>query len=339
MNRKLIVYIWLGGICILTSCTKSPHTCETCSTPSIVFTVKSDTTTISQFIATGNTGIDSGSVVTLAGTSSISGTITSITFGVSSLHSNDVRSIGFSGKTIPFINTTATATGLLIAVAQNVPTTLPSYFISYTGTNTGSVSGDTVSVVPISITINGYTVPVSTIAVPKQIVVNSKIDYLITRPSKRNIVSAGVMDVMNVEFHVNAANDIALNTLPLTLQPNANVSVNTSSNSIRIIDSASGSVIGTTSTAFEANGGDGSVTLLNGNNHFLKGTTHVLLLAVSIDHIGITGTNTVEASLSPTTSFAWTDIFGGASIPETGIDFMPTYTTNPITIQGRPSIQ
>ena len=303
----------------------------------------SSSSTQAQYIAVGTTsGATNASLATFNFTSA-GGTanINELKFTVTASTGTPVGSVTVSdasgSHTAYVIGGVADITGLNIAVPNGAGGINVGVYASYgaagsTGTTSGATATLALSYVKfqsgtstVTSCASGCTLTNANVSAPTITVVASVPSLTVVQPNVS--LSVGNVEAIDVTITANAAGNITLNTLPLTLSATNAVFATTTSSTI--VKDQNGNTITTTSTAIGAGTGGTPVITFTGGYLMTAGSTQTFKVYVPVTSISGSGVNSasIYTSVAPSSSFTWTDTAGnGASGAQTGqlINNFPT---------------
>ena len=244
---------------------------------------------------------------------------------------NTVTSVKIGTVEAPVVSGVAYLTGLSLVVPNGGSGLNQDVYVSYSevGTN-GIISGATskIALEYMKYSAGGTTKTLCTtamatctatistaVAAPTMKLVGSTLTFTASKPTAT--VAVGNIEVIDVAVTANAKGNAVLNTLKITVTPNA-ATTGTSADTIIVKDSNNQTVT-TTSTAFGTNAG-GATTITFTGGYTISGSQTFKIYAPIAT---VTGTGVNGASLSTTLStgsaaMTWTDSAGNASVAESG---------------------
>ena len=305
----------------------------TFNTPVIV----SSGTTQMQYVSVGtSTGATNATTARFNFTSTGgTATISELKFTVAASTGTPVTSVTVSdaaGAHTGFvIGGVAYLTGLNLAVPNGSGGINVDAFLTYGAAgSTGTTSGATAT---LSLTYVKYQAGSTTgtltpsVAAPTITVVGSAPSLTLSTPS--TTLSGGNVEAVDVTVSANAAGNVTLNTLPITLSA-TNATFGTSANTV-IVKDQNGNTISTSSTALSSSGGTTSITFGAAGYLLSAGQAQTFRIYVPVATVSSTGVNTASIYSSVSAgSFLFTDTAGNATTTSTGSLINNFPTTNSV---------
>ena len=290
--------------------------------------------TTAQYVAAANGATDATKATYNFAATGGTATITELKF--SATGATTITSVRVGTVSAPVVGGVAYLTGLSLAVPNGSSGLNQDVYVTYpvVGTN-GLASGTTsaLSLTYVKYSSGGTTTTLSTgdnslnggtaIAAPTMKLVGSKPTVTAAKPS--TVVAAGNVEAIDITVSADAAGNIALNTLPITVTPSSTATLGTTANTIIVKDS-NNTTVATTNTAFSANGSTSVITFTGGYT-IQAGQSQTFKIYVPVASTTPSGVNSVSLSTVPATgsNFSWTDIAGAAGSPQTGTTLIPSY--------------
>lgn len=285
--------------------------------------------TVSQYVAAKG-GLTDGTLASFKVVSNNGvSTISELTYNVNQA-STTIASIRVGGVTAPVVNGLAYLTGLNISVPNGGSGVSLDTYASYsdvgvTGVPSGATS--TITLAKIKYTSGGTTATLNTSATSSQMTsVASKPTITVSKPSA--ILSAGLMEAIDVTVAADARGSVTLNSLPITVALNNATASSTGANQIQVKDEL-GQTIATTNNAL-GNTTNFTVTINFTNGYEITPSTpktfkiFVPVTAVNVGSLSGAQNSSMSTSLA-TTGFSWTDTAGNAASAQTSTALIPTY--------------
>jgi len=284
--------------------------------------------TTSQFVAAANGAANATKATYNFAATGGSATITELKF--SATGATTITSVSVGGVSAPIVGGVAYLTGLNLVVPNGSSGLNQDVLVSYPTVGTNGLGSNTTSVLTLTsvkYTSGGVTTTFlpnsgAGVAAPQMTLVGSKPTVGATKPV--TVVAAPLTEAIDVTVAADAAGNIALNTLPITVSE-ANVVIPTTANSI-VVKDANNTTVVTTNTALTATGGASTITFTGGYT-VQAGQSQTFKIFVPITSTAPSGVNSVSLSTALTSGagFSWTDIAGGGSTPITGTTLIPAY--------------
>lgn len=263
------------------------------------------------------------------------------TFGGTSVDNSDepIVSITIGGVTIPVVSHGATSTNLNITVpAGNAGKDVP-VIVNYNtvGGGAGITYNKTVSTTVYYVKYHaGSTTYTTTTAFAVQsnamTLVTTKPTVTVTAATDKLV--SGLVKLGRVSVSADAAGDVKLGDLPITINSTGNVTVaaTSTSNTLYVKDEAGNAYTVTDTGLNVAAGSSGTdVITFTGDYKISAGTSKVFDIYVTAANVsGAVGTNGLTLKLTNATAFTWKDVTGGATALTAALIY--GYPTNSVSI-------
>lgn len=303
-------------------------------------TLVASSSSVAQYVASAN-GATNGSRATFNFKSTGGpAVVTELTFALSGT-AGSVASVTVNGITAPVFGTTASITGLSIAVPNGGAGVNQDVFVTYApiglvGSSLPSGSTSILTLTTVKYQSGGTT---TTLGVPTPLNVFAPTMTLVGSKPTLTVVDAttqlitGLVKVGSVTVTADAKGDIAINTLALAFASTGGVTSDlTTAGNVIVKNAADQSTITTTmsaSTNLTAGGTNGRVTLTFGSGYPVTALTPVTLdIYATVAGLGGAGSDVLSMSLDTNKAlFTWTDVAGNNATPLTGTLIL-NYPTN-----------
>jgi hypothetical protein len=284
--------------------------------------------TTSQYVAAANGATDATKATFNFAATGGTATITKLRFTATG--STTVTSVRVGTTSAPIVAGVAYLTGLNLTVPNGSSGLNQDVFVSYPvvgATGTSSVASGTTS--QLALTYVEYTSGGTTAFfspstnAPQMTLVGSKPTVSAAKPA--TVVAAGNVEAIDVTVAADAAGNITLNTLPITVTP-SNAAMGTSANTI-IVKDANNTTVATTNTAFGSSAGGATTITFTGGYTIQGGQSQTFKVYVPVATTTPSGVNSVSLSTvtASGSNFSWTDVAGGAGSAQTGTTLIPSY--------------
>jgi hypothetical protein len=320
-------------------------------------TLINSSASVAQYVAAAGGATDATKATFNLTSTSGSATVNELKFVVGGTAASPASSIRVGTVSAPVVSGVAYLTGLNLAVPQGGSGLSIDAFVSYPHTGTGgnaSGSTSTVSLAYVKYTSGSNTSTLCTaaigtcdvtlasaVAAPTMTLVGSKPSSItLGLPNGQSGTSAsgltvGTIYVADVKVTADAKGDIRINAIPLTFSGNAAGTHISPSTALNVKD-ASGSIISNATVGSVTGNGTSSATALitfTGGYTILAGTTQTFRIEVQVSALNGSSTDSVAVSVSPASSFTWTDLAGsGTTAGQTGT-LITNYPTGTVSIR------
>ncbi len=274
-----------------------------------------------QFVVggTSNLGISQYNFVATNGVATISEL--KFTVGGTALTSTTTpfTTVTVGGLSAPVVSGVAYITGLNISVPNSPAGANVSVQASFGSVGTNGIPSNTTATTSLTFmkyTIGGITTSTSTIAVVGNTYTLVGTKPTITVQDSSDALLNGLVKVAEVTVSADAAGDLKLTALPISVTSTGVVTATTGTNNIVVKDTAGNTIATTNSIAFAVTaGGTGVSTILfTGGDTITAGTSKVYRIYITAATVsGAVNTTSLSTKLGVNTLFTWTDQNGGVA--------------------------
>ncbi len=302
------------------------------STCTVTPTLETSSSTSSQYIAAGSTGATDATRAVFKLVSPTATTLNEVKLTVAG--SSTATSARIGSVSAPFVSGVAHLTGLSIAIPTGTAGTLLTVYISYPAVGASGIASGTTSTVSLTylkFNCSGTTATSTpSVSAPTMKLVASKPSITVVSPVPGNRLAVGMNEVIDINVTADAHGAVKLSTLPLLFSP-THVTLDTAANNI-VVKDFSGTTVPTSNTAMA-----GGYTVITFSSGYTVAAGSSQGFRVSIPVTALTGTGPLPNAILSTllspgmgmVGFEWVDVSGGATAPEGGAYYMPSFPATP----------
>ncbi|MEK7569027.1 MAG: peptidoglycan-binding domain-containing protein [Patescibacteria group bacterium] len=229
-----------------------------------------------------------------------------------------ITTVTVGGQSAPVVSGVAYLTGLNISVPNSPAGYNVNVQASFGSVGTNGIPSNqtaTTSLTFMKYTIGGVTTSTSTIAVVGNTYTLVSTKPTITVADSSDSLLNGSVKIAEVTVSADAAGDLKLTALPISVTSTGVVTATTSTNNIVVKDTAGNTVTTTNGTFAVTAGGTGTATIAFTNGDLIAAGTsktyRIYITAATVS--GAVNTTSLSTKLGVNTSFTWTDLNGGVT--------------------------
>ncbi|MEK7148330.1 MAG: peptidoglycan-binding domain-containing protein [Patescibacteria group bacterium] len=271
-----------------------------------------------QFVVGGtqNLGISQYNFVATNGVATISELKFAVGGTASTSTTTPFTTITVGGQSAPVVSGVAYITGLNISVPNSPAGANVSVQASFGSVGTNGIPSNktaTTSLTFMKYTIGGITTSTSTLAVVGNTYTLVGTKPTVTVQDSSDALLNGLVKVAEVTVSADAAGDLKLTALPISVTSTGVVTAATGTNNIVVKDTAGNTIVTTNASLVVTAGGTGTATIaFTGGDTITAGSSKIYRIYVTAATVsGAVNTTSLSTKLGVSSSFTWTDQNGG----------------------------